>query len=56
MRIAAACACLLLVPITVSAQPNLSQVEAAQLYTAAGFPILNDQPVNRCGRPAKPRE
>jgi hypothetical protein len=55
MRIASACACLLLAPITVSAQPGMSKAEAAQLYTAAGFPMLNDQPVNRCGKPAKPR-
>jgi hypothetical protein len=33
----------------------MSKLEAAQLYTAAGFPIVRDQPVNRCGRPAKPR-
>jgi hypothetical protein len=55
MRIALACGCLLLVPIAVSAQPSMSKAEAAQLYTAAGFPIVNDQPVNRCGKPAKPR-
>jgi hypothetical protein len=33
----------------------MSKVEAAQLYTAAGFPIVRDQPVNRCRKPARPR-
>jgi hypothetical protein len=33
----------------------MSRVEAAQLYSAAGFPISNGEPVNRCGKPAKPR-
>src|SRR6185295_15081238 len=55
MRIASVCGWLLLVPITVSAQPSMSKAETAQLYTAAGFSILNDRPVNRCGKPAKPR-
>jgi len=32
----------------------MSKPEMAQLYTAAGFPIVRDQPVNRCGKPAKP--
>ena len=32
-----------------------NRAEAAQLYSAAGFSIRNDQPVNRCGKPAKPR-
>ena len=55
MRISSACGCLFLVPLTVSAQPSMSKAEAAQLYAAAGFPISNVQPVNRCGKPAKPR-
>ena len=37
MRIASVCGCLLLVPITVSAQPRMSKAEAAQLFTAAKF-------------------
>ena len=55
MRNILACGCLLLVPIAVSAQSSMSKAEAAQLYTAAGFPIVSDQPVNRCGKPATPR-
>jgi len=38
-----------------SAQTRLSAAEATQLYIAAGFRIAAGQPVNRCGRPAKPR-
>jgi hypothetical protein len=33
----------------------MSRAEVAQLYTVAGFPIVNGQPVNRCGTPAKPK-
>ena len=33
----------------------MSRPEAAQLYTAAGFPIVNEQPLNRCRQPARPR-
>jgi hypothetical protein len=33
----------------------MSRAEVAQLYTVAGFPIVNSQPVNRCGTPAKPK-
>ena len=44
-----------LIPIAASAQTGMGKAEAAQLYTAAGFPIVNNQPVNRCGKPAKPR-
>ncbi len=47
--------CLALVPLGAGAQSGMSKVEAAQLYTAAGFPIVRDQPVNRCRKPAKPR-
>ena len=36
-------------------QPAIGRAEAAQLYTAAGFPISNDQPVNRCGKHARPK-
>ena len=42
-------------PLNASAQSGMSKAEAAQLYSAAGFSILNDLPVNRCGKPAKPR-
>ena len=55
MQNALACLCLVLIPVSVSAQSGMSRVEAAQLYAVAGFSILNDQPVNRCGKPAKPR-
>lgn len=48
--IALACA-----PMAATAQTGMSRAEAAQLYSAAGFPIANDRPVNRCGQPAKPR-
>src|SRR5574337_1646392 len=44
-----------LVPTAAAAQSGMSRAEAEQLYTAAGFPIRNDEPVNRCGQPAKPR-
>ncbi len=47
--------CLALVPLGAGAQSGMSKVEAAQLYAAAGFPIVRDQPVNRCRKPAKPR-
>ncbi len=55
LPVASVCGCLLLVPITVSAQPSMSKAEAAQLFTAAGFRISNDPPVNRCGKPTRPR-
>jgi hypothetical protein len=42
-------------PSGASAQSGMSAAEAAQLYAAAGFPITNGQPANRCGRPARPR-
>ena len=42
-------------PLQGSAQSSMSRAEAAQLYTAAGFVIANDQPVNRCGQRARPR-
>jgi len=50
----AACGCFI-VPIAAGAQTGMGKAEAAQLYAAAGFQIVNDQPVNRCGKPAKPR-
>lgn len=50
----AGCSLALLAPVA-AAQSGMSKAEASQLYAAAGFPISNDQPVNRCGRPAKPR-
>ena len=37
------------------AQQGMGRAEAAQLYTAAGYRIAADQPVNRCGQPARPR-
>jgi hypothetical protein len=33
----------------------MSLAEASQLYAAAGFSIVGNQPVNRCGKPARPR-
>jgi hypothetical protein len=54
-RTATLCFGLAVVPFTAAAQSGMTRAEAAQLYTAAGFRIANDQPVNRCGRPAKPR-
>ena len=42
-------------PAGAGAQSGMSRAEAAQLYAAAGFSILQNQPVNRCGKPAKPR-
>ncbi len=38
-----------------AAQPGMGRAEATQLYTAAGYRIVNAQPVNRCGKPARPR-
>jgi hypothetical protein len=38
-----------------SSQTGMSRAEAAQLYSAAGFAIVNEQPVNRCRQPARPR-
>ena len=40
---------------TAGAQLGLSRTEATQLYKAAGYRIVNAQPVNRCGKPAWPR-
>ena len=54
-RTALSWCCLALVPFTAGAQSGITKAEAAQLYTAAGFPIAGNQPRNRCGRPAKPR-
>lgn len=34
--------------------PPMNRTEAAQLYAAGGFPIVNDQPSNACRAPAKP--
>ena len=56
LGVAAACGCFVVVPVAAGAQSSgMTKAEAAQLYTAAGFPVVNDQPVNRCGKPAKPR-
>lgn len=45
----------LFVPFAVHAQSGMSKAELTKLYTAAGFPIVNDHPVDACGTPAKPR-
>lgn len=42
-------------PLAAGAQTQLSRAEAAQMYTAAGFTIANDRPLNACGQPARPR-
>jgi hypothetical protein len=55
LRAAALCFSLALVPFDATAQSGMSRAEAAQLHAAAGFRIANDQPVNRCGRPARPK-
>jgi hypothetical protein len=55
LRITSICCWLALIPVGASAQSGMSRAEAAQLYSAAGFAIVQDQPVNRCGKPAKPR-
>jgi hypothetical protein len=55
LRTASTWCCFALVPLSAGAQSGIGKAEAAQLYTAAGFRIVRDQPVNRCGRPAKPR-
>ena len=52
---AASACCGLLLSASAVGQPAMSRAEVAQLYTVAGFPIVNSQPVNRCGTPAKPR-
>ena len=54
-RDAAAFAFIACAPLHGGAQSDMSRTEAAQMYTAAGFVIANDRPVNRCGQPAKPR-
>ena len=37
------------------AQQGMSRSEASQLFGAAGYRIVADQPINRCGQPARPR-
>jgi hypothetical protein len=54
LGLAAACGCFVL-PVAAAAQSGMGKAEIAELYTAAGFPIVNDQPANRCGKPAKPK-
>ena len=54
-RHAAAFAFIACAPLHGGAQSDISRTEAAQMYTAAGFVIANDRPVNRCGQPVKPR-
>jgi hypothetical protein len=44
-----------LVPAGAAAQSRMSAAEATQLFSAAGFRIVNNQVLNRCGKPAKPR-
>ena len=46
---------LAIAPLNAAAQSGMSKAEGAQLYSAAGFSILNEMPVNRCGKPARPR-
>lgn len=41
--------------LPLAAQPKMDRAEAAQLYTAAGFPIVGGEPANRCGQAARPR-
>jgi hypothetical protein len=55
MRTVSVFAILAFMPPHGSAQSGMSRAEAAPLYTAAGFAIANDQPVNRCGQRARPR-
>jgi hypothetical protein len=55
IRTASALCCLAFVTPDAGAQTRLSSAEAAQLFSAAGFRIVNNQPLNRCGKPAKPR-
>lgn len=45
-----------LLPFTpaIAQMPAMKKAEAAQLYGAAGFPIVADRPTNSCGRPAQP--
>jgi len=52
---AALACCGLFLSASAVGQPAMSRAEVAQLYTVAGFPIANGQPVNRCGTPAKPK-
>ena len=49
-----ACGCMV-VSAVAGAQLRLNKEEALQMYAAAGFRVVNDQPTNRCGKPAKPR-
>jgi hypothetical protein len=42
-------------PAGSKAQPRMSKVEVVQLYSAAGFSVVDDRPANRCGKAAKPR-
>lgn len=46
---------LVLSPLVAGAQPRMDRAEAAQLFTAAGFPVATGKPLNRCGQPAKPK-
>ncbi len=36
-------------------QPTLTADQAIQLFEAAGFPLVDSKPVNRCGKPSNPR-
>ena len=53
IRPASAC-CGLFLSAIAAGQTAMGRAEVEQLYTAAGFPIVNGQPVNRCRQPAKP--
>ena len=37
-----------------AAKPLVSRAEAAQLYAAGGFPIVDNRPTDACGAPARP--
>lgn len=50
-----AAACVGGAPSAAGAQSQMSRAEAAQLYTAAGFTIVDNRALNTCGQPAKPR-
>lgn len=55
VRAALAAMLLAAASLPLAAQPKMDRAEAAQLYTAAGFPIVGGQPANRCGQAARPR-
>ncbi len=46
---------LLSLPWAAMAQPRMERAEAEQLFTAAGFGVVDGQPRNRCAHTAKPK-